>query len=90
MTEQGDSNGPGTENVVVEHVRVGDVLSLSGDDDPRTHVFRVAKVELRNKLSTGEQPRVILTSEPTGAGTPMVLDYPMGTRLRKIIGRPSG
>lgn len=90
MTEQGDSNGPGTENVVVEHVRVGDVLSLSGDDDPRTHVFRVAKVELRNKLSTGEQPRVILTSVPTGAGTPMVLDYPTGTRLRKIIGRPSG
>ena len=44
MTEQGDSNGPGTENVVVEHVRVGDVLSLSGDDDPRTHVFRVAQV----------------------------------------------
>lgn len=90
MTEQGDSNGPRTENVVVEHVRVGDVLSLSGDDDPQTHVFRVAKVELRNKLSTGEQPRVILTSEPTGAGTPMVLDYPTGTRLRKILGRPSG
>ena len=90
MTEQGGSNDPGTENVVVEHVRVGDVLSLSGADDPRTHVFRVAKVELRNKLSTGEQPRVILTSVSTGAGTPMVLDYPTGTRLRKIIGRPSG
>ncbi|CRZ16903.1 hypothetical protein [Mycolicibacterium neworleansense] len=79
------------ESVEVEHVRAGDTLSMSGDDDPRAHVFRVAKVELRNKLTTGEQPRVVLTSEPAGDdGEPMVLDYPTGTRLRKIVGRPSG
>ncbi|WP_244438337.1 hypothetical protein [Mycolicibacterium septicum] len=49
------------------------------------------KAELRNELTTGEQPRVILRSEPVGdTGEPMVLTYPTGTRLRKIVSHPTG
>ncbi|NKZ10700.1 hypothetical protein HGA11_06880 [Mycolicibacterium septicum DSM 44393] len=91
MTGQNDSAEYSVEDVAVEHIRVGDTLSMSGDDDPRTHVFRVAKAELRNELTTGEQPRVILRSEPVGdTGEPMVLTYPTGTRLRKIVSHPTG
>ncbi|MEW2479147.1 hypothetical protein AB0876_06095 [Mycobacterium sp. NPDC049093] len=91
MTGQNDSAGYSVEDVAVEHIRVGDTLAMSGDDDPRTHVFRVANAELRNELTTGEQPRVILTSEPVGdTGEPMVLTYPTGTRLRKIVSHPTG
>lgn len=90
MTEPTASGPYGVENVEVEHIRAGDTLSMSGDDDPRTHVFRVAQVELRNELTTGEQPRVILTSDPVGGTSePMVLDYPTGTRLRRIIDPPA-
>ncbi|MDF3336995.1 hypothetical protein P3H80_06175 [Mycolicibacterium septicum] len=39
MTGQNDSAGYSVEDVAVEHIRVGDTLSMSGDDDPRTHVI---------------------------------------------------
>jgi hypothetical protein len=75
------------EQVAVEDVRRGDALTVTGDADPRSHVFYVAKVDKVHKLTTGEVPRVVLTSEPVGdSGAAMVLEYPLGTQMRKIVG----
>lgn len=88
MIEPADPRPPDVEHVAVEQVRVGDVLTMSGDSDPRSHIFRVADVDIRNELITGEQPRVILTSQPHAGSDPMVLNYPTGTLLRRIIPAP--
>lgn len=38
-------------------------------------------------MNYGDEPRVVLTSEPRSEGRePMVLAYPRGTRLRKVVG----
>ncbi|AFM15104.1 hypothetical protein Mycch_0279 [Mycolicibacterium chubuense NBB4] len=73
--------------VAVEDLRRGDALTVSGETDPRTHVFYVARVDTVHSMDTGEVPRVVLTSEPVGEnGEPMVLEYPLGTQMRKIVG----
>ncbi len=53
MTGQNDSAEYSVEDVAVEHIRVGDTLSMSGDDDPRTHVFRVAKSRATQRTHHG-------------------------------------
>lgn len=73
--------------VPVEEVRRGDALTLSGDADPRSHVFYVAQVDVVHSMDTGEVPRVVLTSKPVSTeAEPMVLEYPTGTPMRKIVG----
>jgi hypothetical protein len=74
-------------SVAVEDVRRGDALAMSGDPDPRSQVFYVAKVDVVHEMGRGEVPRVVLTSEPVGKKPePMVLQYPHGTQMRKIVG----
>jgi hypothetical protein len=74
-------------HVAVEDVRRGDALAMTSDDEPRPQVFYVAKVEVVQQMSTGEVARVVLTSEAVGRKSePMVLEYPHGTLMRKIVG----
>jgi hypothetical protein len=76
-----------TTQVAVEDIVAGDELLMTSDDDPNPQVFRVAEVEHIHTMAYGDEPRVVLTSEPMKAGRdPMVLAYQRGTRLRKVIG----
>jgi hypothetical protein len=76
-----------TVQTAVEDLRRGDALAMTSDADPRAQVFYVAKVDDIRPMARGDEPRVILTSEPVGdEGEPMVLQYPRGTLMRKIIG----
>lgn len=76
-----------TTQVAVEDVMQGDQLLMTSQDDPNPQVFRVAHTEHIHTMAYGDEPRVVLTSEPTKAGRdPMVLMYPRGTWLRKVIG----
>lgn len=76
-----------TTYVAVENVVRGDRLAMTSDDDPNPQVFVVADVEDIHTMNYGDEPRVVLTSEPLSEGRePMVLAYPRGTRMRKVIG----
>jgi hypothetical protein len=76
-----------TTYVTVEDVAQGDRLAMTSDDDPNPQVFVVADVEDVHSMARGDEPRVVLTSEPLSEGRePMVLAYPRGTRVRKVIG----
>ncbi len=76
-----------TAYVAVENVVRGDRLAMTSDDDPNPQEFRVAHVEDVHTMAVGDEPRVVLTSEPLSEGRePMVLAYPRGTRVRKVIG----
>ncbi|VEG51046.1 Uncharacterised protein [Mycolicibacterium aurum] len=76
-----------TAYVAVENVVPGDRLAMTSDDDPNPQVFVVADVEDVHTMNYGDEPRVVLTSHPRSDGCePMVLAYPRGTRLRKVIG----
>lgn len=76
-----------TTQVAVEDVLAGDQLMMTSDDDPNPQVFRVAQVENVHTMAYGDEPRVVLTSEPVSEGRePMVLAYPRGTQLRKVSG----
>ncbi|ORB29243.1 hypothetical protein [Mycolicibacterium parafortuitum] len=76
-----------TTYVAVEDLVPGDVLAMTSDDDPNPQRFRVAHVEHVNTVAYGDEPRVVLTSEPRSPGAaPMVLAYPRGTKIRKVIG----
>ena len=76
-----------TTQVAVEDVLQGDQLLMTSDDDPNPQVFRVAQVENVHTMAYGDEPRVVLTSEPLSEGRePMVLAYPRGTQLRKVSG----
>jgi hypothetical protein len=76
-----------TTDVSVEDVVPGDRLAMTSDDDPNPQVFVVADVEDIHTMNYGDEPRVVLTSEPRSEGRePMVLAYPRGTRLRKVVG----
>ena len=76
-----------TTQVAVEDVLQGDQLLMTSDDDPNPQVFRVALVEDVHTMAYGDEPRVVLTSEPLSEGRePMVLAYPRGTQLRKVSG----
>lgn len=73
--------------MAVEDVLAGDQLMMTSDDDPNPQVFRVAQVENVHTMAYGDEPRVVLTSEPVSEGRePMVLAYPRGTQLRKVSG----
>ena len=80
-----DSNE--TTYVAIENVVEGDRLAMTSDDDPNPQVFVVANVEDVHSMARGDEPRVVLTSEPRSEGRePMVLAYPRGTRVRKVVG----
>ena len=72
--------------VAVDDVRPGDLLAVTDDPDPRANAFHVADVKSAHPITTGQMTHVTLTSTAAGRdGEPMVLDYPPGTVLRKIV-----
>lgn len=72
--------------VAVDEVRPGDVLAVTDEPDPRANAFHVADVESAHPTEAGQMTHVTLTSAAVGRnGRPMVLDYPPGTVLRKIV-----
>ena len=78
--------------VAVDDVRPGDALAVTDDADPRDNAFHVADVETVHPTEAGQLTHVTLTSTTVGRdGNPMVLDYPPGTKLRRIVqpGQPA-
>lgn len=74
--------------VAVDDIRPGDALAVTDSADPRPDAFLVASVESVQPMQAAQMNHVKLTSSAVGRdGEPLVLDYPPGTMLRKIVER---
>lgn len=72
--------------VAIDDIAAGDALAVTDEDDPRSAAFHVAHAELVHPMATGEYPRIALTSTQLDHdGKPLVLEYPPGTVVRKIV-----
>ena len=61
-------------------------LCREAESQPVANAFHVADVKSVHPTATGQMTHVTLTSTAAGRdGEPMVLDYPPGTVLRKIV-----
>ncbi|MDY6997249.1 MAG: hypothetical protein SW019_11670 [Actinomycetota bacterium] len=72
--------------VAIDDIRAGDALAVTDEDDPRAAAFHVAGTEIVHPMGAGEYHRIALTSTQVDRdGKPLVLEYPPGTVVRKIV-----